>query len=511
MNPRELWQTVSRAGSLGRIAWTLRGLRRAEDEATRSKAREALARHLGAAGGLPMKAGQFLAGFDADGPMRTLVTGVPPRPWTELAPYVSRSLGRPLEEVFAQVDPEGLTASLGQVHRARLHDGNEVAVKVQLPGIRDAVSAELRLAGLVPGVGPARRWGIDLDGYKTMLRETLDRELDYRGESERQHRLGQHLSVPGLVVPKVHREWCAPTLLVQDWEPGEPLAVARGWPRGDRLELGRILLETTLRGLFVAGELHADPHEGNLRVRRTDSRPEVVLYDFGCTLTLSPGRRRALLKLLASVRDRDASAVRPCLEACGFDGDKLAHLDDTLPELVGILLEPFTQSGAFDVGTWDVSARTSQLLGELRWWFRSAGPPDLLLLMRALHGLARQLQLLEATLPWWALLERVVGEEAMADARRWQPDALRPAPPRLQSRLLRVSIHDGAQESLALALPAHEAFDLPRAMPETVLEKLAAHGIDLDALSRRIRETSAAPQDVLRLDDDERSYRVWLE
>lgn len=513
MTPGELWQTVSRAGTLGRLAWTLRRQRAATDEETRQKAQALLAHRLGQAGGLPMKAGQFLAGLEAQAPMHVLVTGVPPQPWTALAPGVSRALRRPLTEVFEQVDDEGVAASLGQVHKARLHDGREVAVKVQRPGIREAVRAELRLAGLVPGVGPARRRGIDVEGYKRMLRDTLEHELDYRGESERQHRLAQRLDVQGLVVPRVHRSWCTETLLVQDWEPGDPLRATRDWPRRDRLELGRILVETMLRGLLVVGEVHADPHDGNLRVRRApDGRPEVVLYDFGCTLTLTPAVRRALLKLIVSVRERDDRAILPCLEACGFDGARLAHLDGKLPELMGILLAPFASDRAFDVEQWKPVERTSALLGELRWWFRSAGPPSLLLLMRALEGLVRQLRHLGATLPWWALLERVVGDEAIAGVRRWSIDAAaHPSPPRLLSRLLRVSIHEGPSETFTLCLPAHEVFDLPGAMPESVLRKLRSEGIDLDGLTRRVRQTCAAPQEVISLARGARRFRIWLE
>ena len=133
----------------------------------------------------------------------------------ELRPQIEVSLGAPIEFHFSEFDESSAAASLGQVHRVRLHCGQEVAVKVRYPGIVDQVDAELRLAGLIPGIGPAKRWGFDVDGYRSMLRDDLSRELNYRREAESQQRARVQLQISGLVVPKIVSELCREDLLVQ--------------------------------------------------------------------------------------------------------------------------------------------------------------------------------------------------------------------------------------------------------------------------------------------------------
>ncbi len=507
-----LSELARRLWTLGRVGWAARLVARARGQQDRSIARQALVARLGEARGLAMKAGQLAAALSAADDLRPLTTGVEPRPLEQMLPALGRHLDRPWREVFAEIEPEGRAASLGQVHRARLHNGAVVALKIRYPKIERAVAAELLLAGLVPGAGPVRRFGFDLGAYRRLLSETLSRELDYRSEALRQERFRLRTAVPGLVVPQIVPLASGPGLLVQSWEDGVHLTEAAGWPRVERVAIARTLLATFFVSLFANGEVHADPHEGNLLFRRVGARPEVVLLDFGCTLELAPSRCQALLKLVLALREGTELDLLPTLTAVGFDPDKLEALSPKLPALCALLFEPFLLERPLAASEWRLGARLDSLLGELRWSFRAAGHADLVLLMRAFFGLISHLERLGVALPWWSVLEATLGPEPLAAARAFAP----PAAPRegrssALARLLRVRITEGDQELIGLALPALEVLHLESSVPPPVRDQLRASGIDLAALVERVVAGGIAPQEVFLLDEGNRRYRVWLE
>lgn len=514
---RAVGATLARGILLARVAWRSRRAARARTVEDRRRARALLFDLLGEARGLVLKAGQ-VAG---------LGTGCAPRPLRELYPVLVRGLGGDPGEVFRAIEAEGRAASLGQVHRALLRQPRgesgrgAAAIKLRYPDIGRAVDAELRLAGLMPGAGPVRTWGFDLEGYKRFLRENLSAELSYRSEAARQEDFRRTVRVRGLVVPEIFPDLCGEGVLVQAWEGGEPLEILEGWPRRDRLEVARILIETFLTSLFAAGRLHGDPNPGNLAVRRgPDGVPQVVLYDYGCVLRLHRSRRRALLGLVLALREGWPVDPVGSLHAAGFDPHKLASLEDRIEPLCRLVLEPFLMDRPFDPDAWRLSERMDSLLGELKWWFRSAGPPDLLLVVRALHGLARELRILSTPLPWWPLLVRAVGEEELNAARREEPPSVpesvsarrrRGREIERSARLLKIRVEKNRREVRSVALPALEALDLERLVPEPVRERLAEDGVELATLSRDLWEEGLRPREVLSAGDRNLSYRVWLE
>ena len=122
-----------------------------------------------------------------------------------------------------------------------LPDGRCVAVKIRYPDIAADIDAVLAALALVPGMGPAHTYGLDLAGHRRMLRETLDRELDYCHEAATQQRAWS-LAGRGVVVPRIHADLCREGILVQDWEAGETLAEAATWDHAARNAAGHALL-----------------------------------------------------------------------------------------------------------------------------------------------------------------------------------------------------------------------------------------------------------------------------
>jgi hypothetical protein len=349
-----------------------------------------------------------------------------------------------------------------------------------------------------------------------MLKANMERELDYRGEMQRQDRFASRLRVPGLVVPRVLPQWCSDSVLVQSWEEGEHLDRVADWPVEQRQQVAGILLQTFFASLFEHGEIHADPHLGNVLARRGPQGVQVALLDFGCTLAVSEPARLAMLKLIQGARQGDATDPLACFAAMGFDAAKLEPLADRLPAMARLLLEPFLGDGTFFVRDWDLSRRMSDLLGDLRWWFRSAGPCDLLLFVRAFCGLVQQLALLKVGQSWWPLLQQSVGAALLEQARAFAPP---PPPVRFRSardfsslaRFLCVHISEDDHMVVSVSLPAAQVMALRQIMPAEVLERVKAARIDLDQIVHNACARGLVPQPLFEFNSDKRRHRVWLE
>jgi predicted unusual protein kinase regulating ubiquinone biosynthesis (AarF/ABC1/UbiB family) len=502
---------AARPAELVRLGRAARALRRAESPADRARARAAMAAMMADARGLPMKIGQFLGTLPGDGEFEGLLHGIQPLPWARMKAALEAGLSDAALEQFTQIDACGRAASLGQVHRAMLRDGTEAAVKIQYPAISGAVALEMTLAGLLPGAGPVRRWGFDLSGYKAALKNNMRRELDYRGEADRQRTFRSQQRDPGVVVPEVLDHLCSETVLTQRWESGMPLGAARDWSKTDRQTLANSLVRLFLDSIFRTGLIHADPHAGNWHCRKArNGAPELVLYDFGCMLQMTDAQREGMVQLALAAESGDRWAARAAFLSAGFDATKLEPLEEKLTGVLELLCEPITTRGTFDIEGWRLGPRIDVLLGDAKWWFRASGPPELLLLMRAAHGVLAHLRMLGVSADWHAAWCSVRPDSP----KRWplpgQPVAA-PARARGEAQYLRVRVMERGVQKVAVAVPARQVARLSELMPPEVLSATRARGIDADAIGRRAEVSGFVPQELFTLELPDKTYRVWLE
>ena len=241
---------------------------------------------------------------------------VPPFPFEEAAAQIERELGRPLTELFARFDPRPLAAaSIGQVHAAQLPDGRAVVVKVQRPGIRRTIEADLALlldlAELAERYSP---WAAfypfrDIAGE---LAASLRAELDFVREGRSAQRLARLLAGrPGVRVPQVIWEYTTPRVLTMERLEGTRLAEAGPLAPGDARRLARTLVDAVLDPLFRAGFFHADPHPGNILLLPGG---RIGLVDFGITGQLDRTTRRRLAGMVIALWRGDAAALLEAVE-----------------------------------------------------------------------------------------------------------------------------------------------------------------------------------------------------
>ncbi len=345
-----------------------------------------------------VKLGQILAGrADLFGPewiaeFEQLHSHVPAVPLALLRPQLREDLGAEPETVFARFDTEPLAAaSIAQVHRARLHDGTEVIVKIRRPGIAETIAADLRLLARLAVLADAQLPWLQPYRPRQLVRElarSLQRELDLAGECRSAERIAANLaSLPWIVVPRVHWAHTRARVNVQDFIAGiagqhlEQLTP----PDFDRRLLARRGAQAVLKMIVEDGLFHADPHPGNVFYLPGN---RIAFIDFGMVGHLAARRRSELLTLLLGLVQRDAQAVADVL--LDWTGDAREADIDTLEAEIETFVEQYHGVPLAQLSLSGMLADVTAILRE----HRLALPSDLALLIKAfitLEGLGRGL------------------------------------------------------------------------------------------------------------------------
>ena len=345
-----------------------------------------------------VKLGQILAGrSDLLGPawiseLAKLHSAVPAVPLDALREQLREDLGAEPEAVFARFDAEPLAAaSIAQVHRAALHDGTEVVVKIRRPGIVDIIDADLRLLERAAVVAE-REWPA-LEPYRPrqlvrQFGQSLRRELDLATECRNAERVAHNLAaMPQVQIPRVHWAWTKERLNVQDFVAGVP-GSDLDRVRREGLDAKQLALHgarAVLKMIVEDGFFHADPHPGNVFYLPGN---RIAFIDFGMVGRLPPRRREELLRLLLGLVERQAPAVAEVLLdwTDGRHGTHRDQLEDAI--------EAFVDQHH---GTPLAQLHLGEMLGDVTTILREhrlALPADLALLIKAfvsLEGMGRGL------------------------------------------------------------------------------------------------------------------------
>ncbi|HEX7624095.1 MAG TPA: AarF/ABC1/UbiB kinase family protein [Anaeromyxobacteraceae bacterium] len=369
--------------------------------------------------GMAMKAGQLLSYLDLPLPqdvraaLAALQTHSPPMPFERIAGIVRAELGEKATPLLAHMAPQpAAAASIGQVHRARLPDGADVAVKVQVPGVESAIAADFRSAAVGTSFVGLLVPGASVEAIVREARRAVLDECDYVREAHYQERFARiYDGHPALTVPAVLQPYCSRRVLTTAWAPGLSFdAFLATSPRqADRDRVGEALFEFYLGSLFRHRLFNWDPHPGNYIVQ-PDGR--VAMLDHGSTRELDQGfvRKLAALALAVHVDERDA-LQRAFLDLGLVRGGEAGDFE-VARALVRSFHGPMLRDEvlAFQLGS---ATPFRTIISNKREILRLHLPGEMLFVFRIRFGLMSVLARLGARANW-CRLERKYAEDALA-------------------------------------------------------------------------------------------------
>jgi predicted unusual protein kinase regulating ubiquinone biosynthesis (AarF/ABC1/UbiB family) len=230
---------------------------------------------------------------------------------------IEDDLEEPIKEVFASFDEEPIAAaSIGQVYRATLHDGRDVAVKVQYPGVATAVRADMQNLDMIMRLLKRMTPGLDVKAITKEVRERIVEELDYELEAQNQRSLARIFAGhPFIVVPEVIGSLSRERVLVSEFVDGVGFEELKGRPQAERDRIGEIVFRFFLGCLYRHRQFSGDPHPGNFLLLG-DGR--VAFLDFGLFKRLEIEPVELELAAQRAVSEGNATGLHELLGESGF-------------------------------------------------------------------------------------------------------------------------------------------------------------------------------------------------
>lgn len=268
--------------------------------------------------------------------------------WPKIEQTLRRTLREKLDELEVDPIPIG-TASLAQVHRATvIATGEEVVLKIQYPGVAEAIDSDLALFKRLLKVSNMVPQTRALDTWFEEIRDLLHHEVDYDAEANTTERFYERLiDDPRYIVPKVNRQYSSKRLLCMTYEPGVSVTseALQLLPHERQNAIGQAAIEIMMREIFVWGEMQTDPNFGNYLVRISDNENEIdklVLLDFGAIRQFDDGLLTIAHNLLRAGYHHDHQAMMKSMTGYEFFDTMSDKVCSDIASLFLLATEPFS-------------------------------------------------------------------------------------------------------------------------------------------------------------------------
>lgn len=379
---------------------------------------------LGRLKGASMKVGQLASFIDAgvmpvenrdafQEVMASLRDAAPPMKPKLVGQVFEREFDATPGDLFASFDESpAAAASLGQVHFATLEDGTEVAVKIQYPGIEDAIRSDLAMTAAVKPMMPMLAPGMDVDAALKEIKRRVLEECDYLGEAETLSVLADHYEGhPFISIPRPIMERTSPRVLTMQRAYGSSFDDIKKLPQEEKDRVGEMLFRFYYGSMHRLGFTSADPHPGNYKLTEAGS---MALFDFGLRLELPPEMREHMHQALNALISGDVDEFYQRGIAMGY----IRRPEDIQPQMfyewVHFSLAPIREDRQYTFTRDFIAERTGALMDPRNpWWdfLRNMNlPPWAILQYRLELGLFAVLAQLGATGNWHRMTMEFYGE-----------------------------------------------------------------------------------------------------
>lgn len=431
-------------------------------------------------------------------------------PVSDVKEQFSKTFGVEFDSEFKEISSNPYLASLSQVHEVADKNGNKKILKVQYPGIEKKVKDQLSLLNLLPkkGVGPMKKWGVDVGMYQNMFQQILSQELDY--ETEAQQMIEVKKIIPknsSFVIADVDTRFVSRGVFVQEFLRGDHFSELINWTHQDKETVLYLFVKSYLELVIETGYYQGDTNFGNYLFDKENMK--VGMIDLGQLQFLTFQKREVLFTLLKKLLYKEDIDYLSYYVALGFDKQKLLHLINFLPMLTQIIFDPFLSDRMYDLSTWNYKAKLETLLGDRKWWFRSSGDEDFFLLMKSFTGIKAFVQKSDIHLNWHRILKDLLKSEDYA----FEPPKIEiPAEYQVEyvAKSIKCIVLRNGKESVNLSFPIKAIFDLDELMGPEILTKLEKKEIIFDELIKDALADGGKPKDLFKLIDGDKEVIVKL-